>query len=341
MQNTKCKKYVKVDESQQTLQLSTSGLVTHKFSQKRSCQDLSEMLILHAYPFRMVGHEGFLKFVNNLQPQFKVMSEKTACEDCKDIVKDLKVKAHLMIQEAPGHLSYTTDLWTSNQNLGYMVITCHFIDKNWKIQKLVLAFKMIPAPHTGIAISETLFKCFNDWNVASRTLAITVDNATSNDAAINNIKYKLDDQNMLVANGSLLHQRCCAHILNLIVNDGLKMIKNITSKIRECVKWIRSSQRRQQNFEDAVVGCCVELVSSQRPTLDVPTRWNSVYLMLMSTIPYKSVFERLALRDTNFEQIIPSDEDWKKAKSVCDFLKPFYEGNNKSLMFLKFIKNTY
>ncbi|CAG8614881.1 4540_t:CDS:2 [Diversispora eburnea] len=114
IKNTKCKKYLKVDESQQILQLSTLGLVTYKFFQKRSCQDLSKMIIIHTYPFRMAEHEGFLTFVNNLQPQIKVMSAKTTCEDCKDIIKDLKVKVHMMIQETPGNLNYMTDLWTSN-----------------------------------------------------------------------------------------------------------------------------------------------------------------------------------------------------------------------------------
>ena len=75
------------------------------------------------------------------------------------------------------------------------------------------------------------------------------------------------------------------------------------------LKWIYGSQARQQNFEDAVVGYCSELVSSLRPTLDVPTRWNSVYLMLSSTILYKKVFERLALRDSNFGLIMPFDDD--------------------------------
>ena len=86
-----------------------------------------------------------------------------------------------------------------------------------------------------------------------------MDNATSNNAAITNLKHELDRQNMLVAEGSLLHQQCCAHILNLIVNDGLKMVKGIVSKIRECTKWIYSSQSQLQNFEDAIVGCCPNL----------------------------------------------------------------------------------
>ncbi|CAG8613579.1 7179_t:CDS:2 [Diversispora eburnea] len=123
MKNTKYKKYMKVNESQQTLQLSALSLVTYKFSQERSHQDLSKILIMCAYPFHMI-------------------------------------KASIMIQEAPGHLSYTTDLWTSNQNLEYMVVICHFVDKNWKLQKLVLAFKIIPAPYTKITISKMLFNIF-------------------------------------------------------------------------------------------------------------------------------------------------------------------------------------
>ena len=163
------------------------------------------MIIRHSYPFHMVMHEGFIKFVKNLQPQYKMVSERTAHEDCMKIVSDLKEKVRIIVQEAPGNISYTTDLWTSVQTLGYMVITCHFINKGWKLQKLVLGFKLVPAPHTGIVISEMLLTCLNEWNIASRTLAITMDNASSNDATITNLKHNLERQNMLIANGSLLH----------------------------------------------------------------------------------------------------------------------------------------
>src|SRR6185437_3661853 len=155
---------------------------------------MMEMIIRHSYPFSMVEHEGFIKFASNLQPQYKMVSEKTVREDCMNIVNDLKEKVRTIVQEAPGRLSYTTDLWTSNQTLGYMVVTCHFIDKSWRLQKLVLSFKLVPTPHTGVVISETLLKCFNDWNFVSRILAIIMDNSTSNDAAITNLKHKLDEQ---------------------------------------------------------------------------------------------------------------------------------------------------
>ena len=59
------------------------------------------MIIRYMYLFRTVKHEGFLKFIKNLQPKYKVVYEKTVHDDCMDIVEKLKVKACTMIEEAP------------------------------------------------------------------------------------------------------------------------------------------------------------------------------------------------------------------------------------------------
>jgi len=39
----------------------------------------------------------------------------------------------------------------------------------------------------------------------------------------------------LMLEGKLLHMRCAAYILNLIVKDGLEVIKNSIAKIHESV----------------------------------------------------------------------------------------------------------
>jgi len=47
-------------------------------------------------------------------------------------------------------------MWTSIQNLGYMVITAHYITPDFKIKKKIISFKEVKYPHTGFAIEETL-----------------------------------------------------------------------------------------------------------------------------------------------------------------------------------------
>nr|KYP41823.1 hypothetical protein KK1_036788 [Cajanus cajan] len=46
--------------------------------------------------------------------------------------------------------------------------------------------------------------------------------------------------------------RCCAHILSLIMKDGLKEIKDSILKIRNAVKYVKSSLARFSRFKACV-----------------------------------------------------------------------------------------
>ena len=41
-----------------------------------------------------------------------------------------------------------------------------------------------------------------------------------------------------------MHMRCCAHILNLIVGEDLKEIDASVAKVREAVRYVKSSPNR-------------------------------------------------------------------------------------------------
>jgi hypothetical protein len=49
--------------------------------------------------------------------------------------------------------------------------------------------------------------------------------------------------------------RCCTHILNLIVQDGLKEITDSIQKIRDSVKYFRRSQVRNIVFFKLLLKC--------------------------------------------------------------------------------------
>ncbi|KAF7131586.1 hypothetical protein RHSIM_Rhsim09G0090800 [Rhododendron simsii] len=49
-------------------------------------------------------------------------------------------------------------------------------------------FCNVPPPHTGVIISDALYKCLVDWNIENKVATITVDNASYNDVALRNLK---------------------------------------------------------------------------------------------------------------------------------------------------------
>ena len=109
-----------------------------------------------------------------------------------------------------------------------------------------------------------------------------MDNATANAVAIGYISRKLNSwrEDGTILGGKYLHLRCCAHILNLIVSDGLKDLHESVVAIRNAVKYVKSSPSRLDRFKRAVEH--EKLGNNSFVVLNVPTRWNSTYLMLES-----------------------------------------------------------
>ncbi|CAG8796396.1 3347_t:CDS:2, partial [Dentiscutata erythropus] len=103
----------------------------------------------------------------------------------------------------------------------------------------------------------------------------------------------------------LFQNRCLAHIINLIVQNGIKKIKHIINKVRDCIKALHTSPKCRQAFIDA---CNYEDIGVMIPPLDCVTRWNSMFLMLDSAIKVKKALLRLKNRDYLFSDLPSEDE---------------------------------
>ena len=96
-----------------------------------------------------------------------------------------------------------------------------------------------------------------------------------------------------------LYMRCCAHIQNLIVSDGLKDLESCKENVRHAERYVRSSPNRLDTFKKYEESMKIE--SKSLLCLDVPTRWNSTYLMLEPAEKFESVFQRMGEEDFNYK----------------------------------------
>jgi hypothetical protein len=204
-------------------------------------------------------------------------------------------------------------------------MTAHFVDNNWKLNKKILNFCKVPG-HSGEVMAQTVWNCLSNWEL-NQVLTMTVDNASSNDVGISYLKKNLMPD--LVMKGKYFHTRCCAHVLNLIVKDGLKDIDNSVLRIRGAVKYIQSSGPRYDKFKSFIDPQKVEYKGFVN--LDVDTRWNSTYLMLEAALKHMSTFAKLEMHDRAYVRELqngkglPLLEDWEYVDSILPFLALFHD----------------
>ncbi|CAN0904248.1 Zinc finger BED domain-containing protein RICESLEEPER 2 [Linum grandiflorum] len=98
---------------------------------------------------------------------------------------------------------------------------------------------------------------------------------------------------------------CSAHTLNLIVRDGLGVVKDGIKTIMDSVYYWLATLKRFAFFQKT----CKQLrvPCEKRLVLDCPIRWNLTFLMLATALPYKEVFNRLKQRDPQYD-CLPSIE---------------------------------
>ncbi|KAJ4784874.1 Zinc finger BED domain-containing protein DAYSLEEPER [Rhynchospora pubera] len=217
--------------------------------------------------------------------------------------------------------SFTSDLWSNKgRDRGFMAITCHYIDDNWILRKKIITFVPLPSPHTGKHIAQSFYDKIVMWNLDKRAFCLVLDNASSNDACIKELFASTSIKDDLPVQGKLFHQRCGCHILNLIVQDGLGTLDDEINGVRNTMKHIRHSQARMEKFK---LACSQVNVPYKQPAWDVPTRWNSTYLMLELALELKQAICRYASLDKRYNIKI-SDFQWGAVHALVAELKVFY-----------------
>jgi hypothetical protein len=115
----------------------------------------------------------------------------------------------------------------------------------------ICRFIYVPAPHTVDVIGDHLYESLVEWNLDEKLSAVTLDNCTTNDAVIPYLVRNIGKEKLI--NGeNLLHMRCSAHILNLIVKEGLEKLKGAIENIRDNVAYWTVTPKRIEKFEEIV-----------------------------------------------------------------------------------------
>ncbi|KAI8417250.1 hypothetical protein FOFC_03563 [Fusarium oxysporum] len=128
-------------------------------------------------------------------------------------------EVRVLLQKARSMVHFTFDGWTSRQNASFLGINAHFVDRDWKQWRILLALPALRNRHTGAVLADEVADTICAFDLQDRYATITndpigyytLDNAANNDTAMEALAAEFDfdkDERRI---------RCAPHFLNLAV----------------------------------------------------------------------------------------------------------------------------
>ncbi|RKK77644.1 hypothetical protein BFJ71_g16696, partial [Fusarium oxysporum] len=273
------------------------------------------------------------------------------------------IKAELRNALTAVHISF--DLWTSPNRFAIMAVFAHFIDQLGHQQSRLLALRRQFGAHSGENLAGSLIDIVHEWEIEGRVGCAISDNMTANDTCLYYMYQRLDPS-MRPVDIKARRMRCYGHTLNLVARaflfgkdaDSFELESDINGmrglveqdldhwrtkgpigKVRNIVKFIRSSPQRSEQFKRVAreqdheeYRLCEESTAELEVVMNNETRWNSTYMMIERALRKQTdirAFLFAIQEEENEARRIPADdilssEDWQVLGEVNEILKPIY-----------------
>ncbi|GET02882.1 zinc finger BED domain-containing protein RICESLEEPER 2-like [Rhizophagus clarus] len=278
---------------------STSGMASHIKSKHKLIKEKEKKqltiretinnseAIVNDLPFTCVESEDFCNMIYLLRKDSFIPSADTVKNYIMTFYENSHKKIALILQNTSSKISFTIDAWTSSNNYSFLGITAHWVTESWELKSILLDFIKLERPHSGANIKEAFLKSLKNFEIKSKILGVTTDNATAQQALIT-LKAVENDETSDEEVGSLIRKLCTL------------------------VKKIKASPQQENKFK---AQCKAANVPNLNVMLDVRTRWNSTYDMLP--------LNTLSNSDPTLRPFTINEEEWVHLLEIEELLKCF------------------
>ena len=281
-------------------------------------QGILTMIVTDLKPFNIVSDPGFLNYSKLLDPRFTVgtaMYYRRLLD--KAYIKGKEKVQQKLAAAQPASVSIQLDGWSQHHH-GYMGLMANFINEDWRRAKVCLACAPFDISHTGENVARWVEMECDKWGITEDVGVVTTDTAAN---MIKMAQY-------LPMN--FFHCGCLNHILQLVIKDELFEKPSIKALIKTC-RHICTFANQSVQLSQSVVTKQIEAGKEKSQCLlllqDVPTRWNSSFLMLQRFLLLQPVIRDILL-DQQWQKKLDvnlTNADWTLMEKVVKVLEIFFE----------------
>lgn len=270
--------------NQATILFSANQSVLRPFTPALFKEYIVDLFVVQDFSFLTIETPQFIKLIKLLRPETTMFKADALKKEILERFRITKIQIIKFFSSIKSRVSFTTDIWTSPNDLSFMAITAHWISPQFVVQSLLVDFLEIQGSHTGVNIEKYFSESLIEFGLFDKKLAVTLDNAYNNDTFISSLIKR--DPSFTKDH----HIRCFGHILNITSQDALKLVQTQILTIRNYIKRIIHSPKNLARLKDYFdeLGKTTDFV---KPILDVVTRWNSTVDMIQRAIRLKSCLD--------------------------------------------------
>ena len=295
---------------------------TFAYSAERTREAFAQFVIQDALPFNHFDNRRLTKVIQeNLQPRYRQVSRSSLKRDCMKMWKHAKQDLVELFEHIDTNINLTTDIWSAPHGLpaSYLCVTAHWIDPtSWQMMKRTIAFENFDDSHTGLNLFNMLKNVMSYFKIEQKVFSIAFDNASNNTSAVNKLKLRYKPP----CDGAFYHGRCVAHILNLVVQDGLKVeeIDSVKLDFRQMLQDVfYGGATRYKNYMRLCKETDTVFIS---PNWDTPTRWNSTLNMFECALRQRETLKVFHDNLVDKRKVIGkfSDGAWETIQKLVNLL---------------------
>jgi hypothetical protein len=202
-------------------------------------------------PLSIVENRDFLEFVSRIWPGAVISRETAASAKLPEL--EQKIKANFVNEiEKTNHISLKIDFWSDKTKKNFLAATAHYISADNCFKNFLLSLKNVTKECFNT--QSWLIQVLNEYKIKDKIYTITTNNVRNMTSAFSsslpgfeniskfgnateNYEYNsdLDDSIKYFESNFSLAVRlpCFAHVLHLVVQDGLAKARTISSVLKK------------------------------------------------------------------------------------------------------------
>lgn len=268
---------------------------------------LASWIATSGRPISIVEDNGLQKVLRRAlqNDAYKLPGRRTIDKVLNEMYNDKYVSVKEAVKKSTA-IALTSDFWTSLSNESYCGITGHWITDEWNLQSIVLECVNVIERHYSNYVTELYNHFTEEWDIRKKIKAIVTDNARNIVSAVNQSGFP--------------HIPCIAHTMQLSILYGFKAADTeiLFGKCRKIVGHFKHSAANTTELQN----CSESLLYKLQQ--DVPTRWNSIFLMLQSLLQAKEAINvYISQKGKQYKGSKLLDTEWEKISKYVDVLDLF------------------